>query len=261
MDAPSPRRRRRPVTLGVRAVLPAEPTSRPAIVFVHGAANSSRVWEFWQQDVAARGWASYALDLRGHGDSGPAELGATSMADYADDVERLVRQLARPPVLVGWSMGGLAALMAAARGGVAAWVGLGPSPPARARDARVPLRRDTFGPEEYGIVSRDVADQPTMPDLDAGARAIALASLGRESRYARDERKAGIVIPRLACPALIVAGGADQSYPPSSYATLPIAVDLIVAEGSSHWGLVLDRRTLARVVPAVLDWLGKRLPS
>ncbi len=181
------------------------------------------------------------------------------MADYADDVTMVARHFGPPPVLVGWSMGGLAALMAASRGGVDAWIGLGPSPPARARDPALPRRAGTFGPEEYGITSRDVADQPTMPDLDEAERMVALASLGEESRYARDDRKAGIVVPSLACPALVVAGTADQTFPPATYSDLPFAADVIVAEGASHWGLVLNRRALARIVPAVLSWLEKRL--
>ncbi len=228
-------------------------------MFVHGAANSARIWELWQREVAARGWPSHAVDLRGHGASPAADLGATSMADYADDVTMVARHFGPPPVLVGWSMGGLAALMAAARGGVDAWIGLGPSPPARARDPALPLRAGRFGPEEYGITSRDVADQPTMPDLDEAERMVALASLGEESRYARDDRKAGIVVPSLACPALVVVGTVDQTFPPATYRDFPFAADVIVAEGASHWGLVLNRRVLSRIVPAVLSWLEKRL--
>ena len=245
--------------LAVRALLPAGPTRRPPIVFVHGAANSAGVWKFWQRDVVGRGWPSYAIDLRGHGESGGTDLAATGMADYADDVETVARQLGAAPVLVGWSMGGLASLLAAARGGAAAWVGLGPSPSALARDASTPLRRGTFGSEEYGITNRDVADQPTMPDLDEHERTIALATIGLESRYARDDRKAGIVVARPPCPALIVAGTADQTFPPATYRNMPFAADVIEAAGASHWGLVLNRRSLARVVPAVLAWLEKHL--
>jgi len=244
----------------VRTLLPSGPIRRPVIVFVHGATNSARVWDLWQREVAAGGWSSHAVDLRGHGASPVADLGTTSMADYADDVTSVVRHLGVGAVLVGWSMGGLAALMAAARGGVAAWIGLGPSPPARGRDASLPLRAGTFGPEEYGITSRDLADQPTMPDLEEAERAIALAALGEESRYARDDRKAGIVVPPLPCPALIVAGTADQTFPPATYGALSATADVIVAEGASHWGLVLSRRALAHVVPAVLSWLEKVLP-
>jgi alpha/beta hydrolase fold len=42
---------------------------RSPIILINGAANSAHVWRFWQEDLAARGWSSYALDLRGHGES------------------------------------------------------------------------------------------------------------------------------------------------------------------------------------------------
>jgi pimeloyl-ACP methyl ester carboxylesterase len=227
---------------------------RPAVVLVHGAANASGVWARWQDALAAAGWSSYALDLRGHGASPAVDLGSVGMADYADDVRALAGELARPPVLLGWSMGGLVALMVAAGGAGAACVGLAPSPPARQVDPAVPVRAGVFGPEEYGIASRDPEDQPTMPDLDAEARRIALATLGPESRRARDERKAGVVVDSLPCPALVVAGTEDASFPPATYGALPFAAERIDVPGT-HWGLVLGRRTLAAAAPRVLAWL------
>jgi|SRR5262245_4349871 len=140
--------------------------ARPPVILVHGAANSARVWAFWQDDLASRGWSSHAIDLRGHGASAPAELETTRMADYADDVVALAGTLREPPVLLGWSMGGLVALMAATACRARACVGLAPSAPARTLDSAVPLRVGTFGPEEYGIVDRDPERQPAMADLD-----------------------------------------------------------------------------------------------
>jgi pimeloyl-ACP methyl ester carboxylesterase len=242
--------------LSVHAVLAGD-AARPPIVLVHGTANSSAVWPFWQAGLASRGWSSWALDLRGHGRSPCVDLARTTMADYADDVGSLVSELARPPVIVGWSMGGLAALMAAARVGAAAFVGLAPSPPARARDTGVLLRQGTFGPEEYGIVTGDPDAQPTMPDLDGEERRVALASLGEESRCARDDRKAGVVISRLSCPALVVASTGDETFPPVTYADPAVPAESLVVEGASHWGLVLNRRLLATLIPAVLDWISR----
>lgn len=239
----------------VTTVLPPEPGTRPPIVLVHGAANSALVWTYWQAALAERGWPSYAVDLRNHGKSAAAGLANTSMRDYADDVLSVVRELARPPVLLGWSMGGLVAIMAAARCDAAACVGLAPSVLARAVDPSVPLRSGEFGPEEYGITSRDVDDQPAMPDLDLEERRVALDSLASESRRARDERKAGIVIDSLRCPLLIVTGGGDRQFPPATYDNFPLAAERVSVEGASHWGLVLSRRALAAAVPAVLGWL------
>jgi pimeloyl-ACP methyl ester carboxylesterase len=240
--------------LSVRAVL-APGSSRPPIVLVHGAANSAGVWRFWQADLASRGWSSWALDLRGHGASASTDLAKTSMSDYADDVTALMRELARPAVLIGWSMGGLAAMMAAARNPTVAYVGLAPSPPVRRRDDSIPLRAATFDAAEYDVTSADPEDQPTMLDLDLEERRIALASLGLESRLARDDRKAGIVLTTLPCPALVVASTGDATFPPRAYADLSVPADHVVVESVSHWGLVLNRRLLATLVPRVTAWL------
>jgi pimeloyl-ACP methyl ester carboxylesterase len=177
------------------------------------------------------------------------------MADYVDDLVAVARTLPRPPVLLGWSMGGLVAMMAARVCAAVACVGLAPSAPTRTTDRSVPLRRGTFGAEAYGITSSSLSDQPTMPDLDLDERRIALASLGPESQLARAERAAGIVIEPLPCPLLIVTGTADTFWPRERYRDFPLPAEHLVADGASHWGLVLNRRVLATLVPAVLGWL------
>src|SRR5438093_5141289 len=167
--------------LAVSAVLPDTMSDHPPLILIHGSANAAAVWTFWQQALAEQGWPSYAIALRGHGQSGSRDLSHTSIQDYAADVAALVAQLRQSPVLIGWSMGGLVALMVAATRVAAACVGLAPSTPARQSDTTVVLRTGAFGGEEYGMTSRDPDAQPAMPDLDREARPIALDSVGRES--------------------------------------------------------------------------------
>ena len=245
--------------LAVTARLPSTATSMPPVVLVHGAANSAGVWRHWLEALAERGWPAYAIDLRRHGDSAGVDLSRVRMDDYVEDLAALAGQLRRRPVLIGWSMGGLVAMMAAARGLASACVGLAPSAPARSADPAARLRPGVFGPEEYGITSPDPANQPMMPDLDLEERMVALASLGRESRWARDERARGVVVESLPCPLLIVTGAEDRQWPRARYADLHLPADYVEADGASHWGLVLNRRALATLVPAVLGWLEQRV--
>ena len=245
--------------LAVTARLPTTAVPRPPVVLVHGAASSAGVWRYWLDALAERGWPAHALDLRGHGASAAVDLSRVRMDDYADDVAALVGQLGRRPVLIGWSMGGLVAMMAAARGLASACVGLAPSAPARSADPGAWLRPGVFGPEDYGITSRDPDDQPAMPDLDIEERTVALATLCQESRWARDERARGIMIESLACPLLIATGTGDRQWPRDRYADLHLPADFIEVDGASHWGLVLSRRALAALVPAVVGWLERRV--
>jgi pimeloyl-ACP methyl ester carboxylesterase len=243
--------------LAVSAVLPDTMPDHPPLILIHGSANSATVWGFWQPALAEQGWPSYAIDLRGHGQSGPRDLSHTSMQDYAAAVTMLVTQCRQPPVLIGWSMGGLVALMVAATGVAGACVGLAPSTPARQLNTSVALRTGEFGGEEYGLTSRDPDEQPAMPDLDREERMIALASIGRESRLARDERQRGIIIEALPCPLLIVTGTRDRAWPRERYNNLWLTADYLSVEGASHWGLVLQRRALSSLIPEVLRWIAQ----
>ena len=242
--------------LHVRTILPSPPTIYPPIVLIHGAANSAAVWTYWQPMLADAGFASHAIDLRGHGDSAPRDRSNTSMDDYAEDVCTLIAQLSAPPILAGWSMGGLVAMIAAARdSGVRAIIGLAPSTPALTVDESIALRTGEFDASEYGITTRDPDDQPAMPDLDREERIVALSSLCKESRYARDQRAAGVVIEAVPCPLLIVTGTGDVQWPRSRYDGLHLPAEHLNIDGASHWGLVLNRTVLTTLVPRVCEWI------
>lgn len=83
--------------------------ARPTpILFVHGAWQGAWYWdEHFLPYFAERGYAVYALSLRGHGSSaGRERIRWTRMHEYVADVAQVAHQLPRPPVLVGHSMGG-----------------------------------------------------------------------------------------------------------------------------------------------------------
>jgi len=183
------------------------------------------------------------------------------MADYVTDVQAVVDTLPRPPVLVGWSMGGLVALMYGAVAPTLGVLALGPSTPGPLLEApaAAPPRPGVYGPEAYGITSVTSPLQPTMPDLDAEEVAVALASLGPESAFARQERRRGIWFPPRGATGsiLVVAGERDESFPPRTCRRVArfLNAEYLELPGASHWGLVLNRRALDAAWPAILAWL------
>jgi len=85
-------------------------TSRAVpILFVHGAWHGAWCWEKnFMPYFADNGYASYALSLRGHGDSeSPKHFRWMRISDYVLDVAQVVGQLPEMPVMIGHSMGGL----------------------------------------------------------------------------------------------------------------------------------------------------------
>ena len=112
------------------APVPGSAPTEPSFVLVHGLASNARTWDGVAAELARRGHAAYAVDLRGHGRSDKPD-GGYDVATVAEDVCLLLDILARSfeigrPVLAGQSWGGNVVLEAAARcpDGILAVVGV-----------------------------------------------------------------------------------------------------------------------------------------
>ena len=92
----------------VFSCLPADATDRLPVLFVHGAFAGGWMWaDTFMPFLAEAGYPCYAVSLRGHGGShGRERIDWHSIADYVEDVTRVIDWLGQQPVLVGHSMGG-----------------------------------------------------------------------------------------------------------------------------------------------------------
>ncbi|NOX74397.1 MAG: alpha/beta hydrolase [Alphaproteobacteria bacterium] len=82
------------------------PKDAPALLFVHGWAQSHACWQ--EQAELAENYRLVALDLRGHGASDkPEELAAyTDVSLWGADINAVIQELNLDnPILVGWSYG------------------------------------------------------------------------------------------------------------------------------------------------------------
>ena len=84
------------------------------VLFMHGGGQTRHAWGRAAEELAERGWQAVSLDLRGHGDSEWSLRGDYSFTAYSADCLSVVDQLGRPPVMVGASLGGIAAMYAEA---------------------------------------------------------------------------------------------------------------------------------------------------
>jgi pimeloyl-ACP methyl ester carboxylesterase len=82
------------------------------VLFLHGGGQTRHAWGSTAEIVAAQGWRTVALDLRGHGDSDWAPNGDYSFTAFCADCVAVCDQLGKPPVLVGASLGGMSAMLA-----------------------------------------------------------------------------------------------------------------------------------------------------
>jgi non-heme chloroperoxidase len=83
------------------------------VLLPHGGGQTRHSWKRTAERLAASGRTAVALDARGHGESGWHPSQDYSLDGFAADLIGLVATLDRPPVLVGASLGGITALIAA----------------------------------------------------------------------------------------------------------------------------------------------------
>jgi non-heme chloroperoxidase len=82
-------------------------TLKGSVVLVHGSSGSSNSMHVVAKALASAGYAAYALDIRGHGASGPKGTIAY-VGQLEDDLASFVQAvpLAQPSTLIGFSSGG-----------------------------------------------------------------------------------------------------------------------------------------------------------
>ncbi len=84
----------------------------PPVVLLHGGGQTRHSWSGTARRLAREGWHALSLDLRGHGESDWSPEGAYDLEDFVRDLVVVARSLPRRPVVVGASLGGMAALCA-----------------------------------------------------------------------------------------------------------------------------------------------------
>jgi non-heme chloroperoxidase len=110
----------------------AEGTTRNTpLLFVHGAFAAAWCWEeHFLPYMAQRGYASYAVSLRGHGGSdGRETLALASIDDFTTDMLLVAERMPATPVLIGHSMGAIVVQRGMARARAPAAVLMAPVPP------------------------------------------------------------------------------------------------------------------------------------
>ncbi len=203
------------------------------ILMIHGMFCHGRLWDNYRNYFEGRGYRVVTPTLRHHDidplAAPPPDLGTTSLLDYADDLEAEIAGLDEEPILMGHSMGGLLALILAARGHGRAAALLTPAAPwgivaltpSVLRTFAAPLLtwgfwrrpfRLSYAAARYGglnTMTEKQARQTHATLVHESGRAMAEIAF-----WPLDRRRATEAAPEgIACPLLVVAGGRDRMTP------------------------------------------------
>ena len=221
------------------------------VIMVHGAFCGGWAFDAFKRPFEAAGHECLTPDLPGHA-PGQSVTGL-SMTDYARAIATLIADCETKPILVGHSLGGLVAQMAAARSPVEALILLAPSPPwgvttGAMEEAAAGLGLLSLGPYWAQAVPTDdtISTAFSLDRLDKAERDIVLARMVPESGRALYETvhwwldpmmTTNVPFGAIKVPVLAIAGAGDNIHPPMSVRQTAdrLGADFRLYPGMSHW--------------------------
>jgi pimeloyl-ACP methyl ester carboxylesterase len=234
----------------------------PLVVLSHGIGDRREAYRFLVPRLAQAGYRVVAADLRGHGESSMG-WASISRTDVAGDLLALIRHLGGPAVIVGHSISGGAATIAAATepGLISGIVEINPFTRTQRLDVGGLLRIRRYrrgislltGTQLFRSLSLwmrylDVA-YPTKPADYADYMAALRAKLhepGRMAEFMKTGKStpadAGAQLPNVTRPALVIMGTLDPDFADPKgegdavAAAMPAGIGSVATiEGAGHY--------------------------
>ncbi len=234
----------------------------PLVVLAHGIGDSRHSYRFLAPALAAQGYRVANVDIRGCGDSSLGWDGY-SRTDIAGDLVAVVRHLGGPAVIIGHSISGGAATIAAATAPdlIVGIIELAPFTRAQPFDlgglVRVKRFRTGYTQMAQVIMRGKLANWKKYLDValpvkpaDWGSELARIETkLGEPGRMKTLQSMckttpvdAGEQLPNVKCPVLIVEGSADPDWADPRaegekiIADLPRGLgELVVIDGAGHY--------------------------
>jgi pimeloyl-ACP methyl ester carboxylesterase len=255
----------------------------PLVVLAHGIGDSRHSYRFLVPDLVAAGYRIANVDIRGCGDSSLGWDGY-SRTDIAGDLVAVVRHLGGPAVIIGHSISGGAATIAAATAPdlISGIIELAPFTRAQSFDLGGLLRVKRFrsGYTKLARVIMTGKVETWKKYLEVAVPSKPADWNGELSRIDRKLREpgrmkalqamcksspadAGQQLPKVICPVLIIEGSADPDWAnpraegEKILADLPKGLgDLAVIDGAGHYPHV---ETPGQVLELALPFLTRTL--
>jgi pimeloyl-ACP methyl ester carboxylesterase len=242
------------------------------VIMLHGAFCGGWTFDAFRGPFERAGHLVLAPDLPGHGADGRGLVGL-SMADYAREAAALIAAQPEPPVVIGQSMGGLVAAMAAGQARTAALIQLAASPPWGTGGVSMEEAISAFGlyalgpfwlqavEPDRGLMRRFSLDR-LPPEAGQAMAARLTAESGRALwetlNWWLDPMMTTAVDPqRIAAPILCVAGERDVVHPPGTVEATAarLGADYRLMPKMSHW--LPGEPGWEAVAALCLDWLAE----
>ena len=253
------------------------------IVFIHGMYMTPLCWEHWIPWFEKKGYRCIAPGWPGR-EASPqalraahpdAALGALTLQNVVDHLEGVIRKTGEKPVLIGHSMGALAAQLLLQRGVASAAVAIDSAPPSGVITSKFSLLKSNW-PHITPFKRQDVPVQMTLKRF-AYTFVHTLPPAQQQSVFDRYVVPESRRIPRQSlgrtarvdfraphAPLLLIAGGEDHIIPASlnaknfrKYSDKGSVTSLKEFPGRTHF--IIGQENWQEVAQFTADWLEQNL--
>jgi pimeloyl-ACP methyl ester carboxylesterase len=241
------------------------------ILLAHGVMCDHTFFDAWVSWFSKAGFDTYAVSRRGRQGQPPIYSSGVTFSQFLDDTCNAARELPRPLLLVGHSLGGILALKAAERNACDALALLAPVPP-RGILPLVGLRQLPPQLAQLTAVLTGGTFYPSFRQASAMfmGRIPAAGRWDLYRRYTPDSGRAlratylpGIPVDpgRLTTPLLCLVGEEDATIPPRSVAKLAKRYGGEFRKVAGHAHELVAEPGWEDVAAMVATWAGRMLPT
>jgi len=251
------------------------------IVMIHGMWGGGWCWDHYKAFFEKRDYRCITPTLRYHdmnpNDEPDPRLGTVSLIEYADDLEKVIKKLDVPIILMGHSMGGLLTQILASRNLADAVVLLAPASPygilaltpSVVRSFWSTLTtwgfwkkpgRQTFREASYstlGVLPTDVK----IEEFDRFVYESGRAAFEIGFWYLDSKKASKVDESKVTCPVLIITGTEDKITPASVVRKISDKYNEVAVykefENHGHW--VIGEPDWEKIAEYTSDWLNKVL--
>ncbi|GAS83249.1 alpha/beta hydrolase [Paenibacillus amylolyticus] len=232
------------------------------LLFVHGAYTGSWMWSKYIPHFVQHGWTCHVMNLRSHYKSRVMDMTKITFDDYLEDIREVLAEFSEPPVLIGFSMGGILSQKIAEAATLAGLVVIDSS-----------ISKEVHGlipyPESNRITPGIIMPAPVRDELtsiDETAEDIAF-----QRKYLQTESAKAFATFSVLCGADGVSINGDQIYCPSlvikavscededqrgQLTAKQLHAEYAGLSDTTHTGLLVGQRYM-EAVDIILEWLDR----
>ncbi len=233
---------------------------KPPLLFVHGAFTGSWMWSKYIPHFVEAGYRCYAMNLRSHYKSRAMDMTQISFEDYLEDIRENIVECGEPPILIGFSMGGMLCQKIAEEGMIAGLVLIDTS---ISREVNIAAPYETPMEDTLSIVMpapvrEEESIDESPDDIAFQKKYLAMESskaIGAMACWIRGKEGISIDSSRITCPCLVIKAVTSERDDLQGRATAKqLKGNYLALWNTSHTGLLVGQR-YQEAVGRILQWL------